>query len=57
VTDTPPAPTAHGTHDPRNAQVLVDVNGRLVPRRQAVVSVFDRKLARHRAALEAGAAP
>jgi branched-chain amino acid aminotransferase len=37
--------TAHGTHDhaddPRNAQVLVNVNGRLVPRGQAVVSVFD----------------
>ena len=45
MTDTPPAPTVHGTHDhaddPRNAQVLVNVNRRLVPRRQAVVSVFD----------------
>jgi branched-chain amino acid aminotransferase len=42
VTDVPPA---HGTHDhaddPRNAQILVNVNGRLVPRGQAVVSVFD----------------
>jgi len=37
--------TAHGTHDfmddPRNAEVLVCVNGTLVPRNQATVSVFD----------------
>jgi branched-chain amino acid aminotransferase len=46
--DTPPEPvhaTAHGTHDyaddPRNADMLVNVSGRLVPRGQAVVSVFD----------------
>lgn len=36
---------AHGTHDhaddPRNAEVLVWVNGDLVPRVRAVVSVFD----------------
>jgi branched-chain amino acid aminotransferase len=36
---------AHGTHDyrddPRNAAVLISVNGELVPRAQAVVSVFD----------------
>ncbi|MDX6573844.1 MAG: branched-chain amino acid aminotransferase [Gaiellales bacterium] len=36
---------AHGTHDhaddPRNAEILVNVNGNLVPRAQAVVSVFD----------------
>jgi len=36
---------AHGTHDfvddPRNAQILINVNGRLVSREQAVVSVFD----------------
>ena len=36
---------AHGTHDfaddPRNADVLIHVNGQLVPRAQAVVSVFD----------------
>src|SRR6188472_564042 len=36
---------AHGTHDhaddPRNAEVLVWVNGELVPRERAVVSVFD----------------
>jgi branched-chain amino acid aminotransferase len=36
---------AHGTHDyaddPRNADVLIYVNGSLVPRAQAVVSVFD----------------
>ena len=34
-----------GTHefrdDPRNADILVSVNGKLVPRAQAVVSVFD----------------
>ncbi|MGA2211308.1 MAG: aminotransferase class IV [Acidimicrobiales bacterium] len=37
--------TAHGTHDhaddPRNADILISINGRLVPRRDAVVSVFD----------------
>ncbi|HET8583203.1 MAG TPA: aminotransferase class IV [Jatrophihabitans sp.] len=37
--------TTHGTHDfvddPRNAEILINVNGRLVPREQAVVSVFD----------------
>jgi len=36
---------AHGTHDfeddPRNAEVLVWVNGELRPREQALVSVFD----------------
>ncbi len=36
---------AHGTHDfeddPRNAAILVWVNGDLVPRERAVVSVFD----------------
>jgi branched-chain amino acid aminotransferase len=36
---------AHGTHDfeddPRNDRILVWVNGELVPREQAVVSVFD----------------
>ena len=35
----------HGTHDfvddPRNAEILINVNGGLVPRAQAVVSVFD----------------
>jgi branched-chain amino acid aminotransferase len=46
VTDEPPQPGgAHGTHDhaddPRNADILINVNGRLVPRGQAVVSVFD----------------
>jgi branched-chain amino acid aminotransferase len=39
------APTAHGTHDhaddPRNAGILIYVNGSLVPRDQATVSVFD----------------
>ncbi|MGN6608554.1 MAG: aminotransferase class IV [Jatrophihabitans sp.] len=37
--------TAHGTHDfvddPRNADILISVNGELVPRARAVVSVFD----------------
>jgi branched-chain amino acid aminotransferase len=36
---------AHGTHDfdddPRNASILIWVNGELVPRERAVVSVFD----------------
>jgi branched-chain amino acid aminotransferase len=44
VTNTP-QDTAHGTHDfvadERNASILINVNGRLVPREQAVVSVFD----------------
>ena len=39
------AGTAHGAHDyvddPRNAGVLINLNGQLVPRAQAVVSVFD----------------
>jgi len=42
---TEPTAAAHGTHDyvddPRNAEVLIYVNGALVPRAQAVVSVFD----------------
>src|SRR3954470_5655284 len=37
--------TARGAHDyvedPRNADILISVNGALVPRREAVVSVFD----------------
>ncbi len=36
---------AHGTHDydadPRNANVKINLNGALVPRQEAVVSVFD----------------
>lgn len=36
---------AHGTHDydadPRNANVRINLNGALVPRQEAVVSVFD----------------
>ena len=36
---------AKGTHDfeadPRNADILINVNGRLVPRAEATVSVFD----------------
>ena len=46
---------AHGTHDfeddPRNARILIWVNGELVPRQRAVVSVFDAgfdaRMARH----------
>jgi len=42
---TEPTAAAHGTHDyvddPRNVEVLIYVNGALVPRAQAVVSVFD----------------
>jgi branched-chain amino acid aminotransferase len=38
-------PTSHGTHDyfddPRNGEIVISVNGRLVPRAEAVVSVFD----------------
>ena len=34
-----------GTHeyvaDPRNSSILISVNGKLVPRAEAVVSVFD----------------
>ncbi|HJQ03225.1 MAG TPA: aminotransferase class IV [Jatrophihabitans sp.] len=37
--------TTHGVHDyvddPRNAEILISVNGDLVPRNRAVVSVFD----------------
>jgi branched-chain amino acid aminotransferase len=37
--------TAHGVHDyvedPRNAEILISVNGELRPRNQALVSVFD----------------
>jgi branched-chain amino acid aminotransferase len=37
--------TAHGTHDyvedPRNDAILISVNGALLPRHEAVVSVFD----------------
>jgi branched-chain amino acid aminotransferase len=36
---------AHGTHDfvddPRNREILISVNGELLPRERAVVSVFD----------------
>ena len=31
----------HDTSDPRNADILINVNGALVPRGQAMVSVFD----------------
>ena len=34
-----------GTHeyqdDPRNASILIDINGEILPREKAVVSVFD----------------
>jgi branched-chain amino acid aminotransferase len=40
-----PSATRHGTHDfapdPRNEDILINVNGALVPRAQAMVSVFD----------------
>lgn len=38
---TPATGTQHSADDPRNADVLVHVDGRLVPRAEAVVSVFD----------------
>lgn len=38
---TSPTGTQHSADDPRNADVLVHVNGALVPRAQAMVSVFD----------------
>ena len=31
----------HDVSDPRNADILINVNGELKPRAQAVVSVFD----------------
>jgi branched-chain amino acid aminotransferase len=38
-------PPSHGAHDyvddPRNAGILINLNGRLVPRAEATVSVFD----------------
>ncbi len=33
--------THHSTDDPRNAEILIWVNGELLPRERAVVSVFD----------------
>ena len=41
TTEAPATGTHHFVPDPRNAEVLIDVNGSLVPRPQAVVSVFD----------------
>ncbi len=41
TTTAPPTGTQHSTEDPRNADVLIWVNGELVPRDRAVVSVFD----------------
>ena len=45
MTSSAPASTGASTHeyveDPRNAAILISVNGRLVPRAEAVVSVFD----------------
>jgi branched-chain amino acid aminotransferase len=35
------AQSLHDVSDPRNASVLIDINGELKPRDQAVVSVFD----------------
>jgi branched-chain amino acid aminotransferase len=39
--DAPATGTHHFVPNPRNAEVLIDVNGALLPRPQAVVSVFD----------------
>ncbi len=36
-----PTGTQHSTEDPRNDGILIWVNGELVPRERAVVSVFD----------------
>ena len=37
-----------GTHeyqdDPRNASILIDINGELLPREKAMVSVFRQRL-------------
>jgi branched-chain amino acid aminotransferase len=41
TTEAPATGTHHFVPDPRNADVLIDVNGALLPRPQAVVSVFD----------------
>ena len=45
MTSSAPASTGASTHeyvdDPRNATILISINGRLVPRAEAVVSVFD----------------
>jgi branched-chain amino acid aminotransferase len=35
------APSIHDVSDPRNANILINVNGELKPRAEAVVSVFD----------------
>jgi len=35
------APAMHDVSDPRNASILINVNGELKPRSEAVVSVFD----------------
>ncbi len=42
ITGETPATGVHGyVDDPRNDHILISVNGRLVPREEAVVSVFD----------------
>ena len=41
MTDAPATGTHHFVPDPRNAAVLIDVNGAYFPRAEAVVSVFD----------------
>jgi branched-chain amino acid aminotransferase len=41
ATDASPTGTQHSTEDPRNASILIWVNGELLPRERAVVSVFD----------------
>jgi branched-chain amino acid aminotransferase len=40
-TGTQPTGTQHSTEDPRNDGILIWVNGELVPRERALVSVFD----------------
>ena len=39
--EAPPTGTHHFVPDPRNAEVLIDINGTHVPRADATVSVFD----------------
>src|SRR3954464_11657704 len=41
MTSAPATGTQHSSDDPRDAQILIWVNGELLPRERAVVSVFD----------------
>ena len=38
------AQSLHDASDPRNADILININGELKPRAEAVVSVFDTGL-------------